>query len=151
MNIKIAQLLLRMSLAAGFLSAVADRFGLWGAPGQANVAWGSWDSFVEYVALLNPLVPANLIPSLGWVATIAEVAFALGLIIGWKTRWMAVGSALLLASFALAMTLTMGIKAPLDYSVFPAAAGALLLYLTVPVGNQIHHTVSDALPTPNGQ
>jgi hypothetical protein len=26
--------------AAGFLSAVADRFGLWGPPGAPNVAWG---------------------------------------------------------------------------------------------------------------
>ena len=31
---------LRVALAAGFLSAVADRFGLWGMPGTPGVAWG---------------------------------------------------------------------------------------------------------------
>jgi thiosulfate dehydrogenase (quinone) large subunit len=30
---------LRIALAISFLSAVADRFGLWGAYGQPNVAW----------------------------------------------------------------------------------------------------------------
>jgi hypothetical protein len=31
---------LRVAVGISFLSAVADRFGLWGAYGQANVAWG---------------------------------------------------------------------------------------------------------------
>ena len=30
---------LRIALGISFLSAVADRFGLWGAYGQPNVAW----------------------------------------------------------------------------------------------------------------
>ncbi len=38
---------LRIALAISFLSAVADRFGLWGSPGAANVAWGDWPTFVE--------------------------------------------------------------------------------------------------------
>ena len=33
----------------------------------------------------------------------------------------------LLATFALTMTVALGVKAPLDFSVFSAAAGALLL------------------------
>ncbi len=33
---------LRIALAAGFLSAAADRVGLWGAPGTPGVAWGEW-------------------------------------------------------------------------------------------------------------
>lgn len=32
-------LLLRLALAASFLAAVADRFGLWGAPGAPGLAW----------------------------------------------------------------------------------------------------------------
>ena len=36
-------------LAAGFLSAVADRFGLWGKPGtsRAILAWGDWLTFFD--------------------------------------------------------------------------------------------------------
>jgi len=32
---------LRLALGISFLSAVADRFGLWGVYGQPNVSWGS--------------------------------------------------------------------------------------------------------------
>jgi len=32
------------------LSAVADRFGLWGPPRAANVSWGDWPHFVAYTA-----------------------------------------------------------------------------------------------------
>jgi hypothetical protein len=42
-----------------------------------------------------------------------------------------IASAALLLSFALAMTVALGIKKPLDYSVF-AAAGAALLTAYVP-------------------
>ena len=122
-----AQWFLRLSLAAGFLSAVADRFGLWGSPGAPNVAWGEWSAFVDYVATLNWFVPAPLIPALAWAATLAETLFALGLLVGWRLRWFALASGLLLSSFALTMTITLGVKAPLDFSVFSAAAGALLL------------------------
>jgi|GEM_PF-223330 len=122
-----AQWFLRIALAAGFLSAVADRFGLWGAPGTSGVAWGDWPSFVAYVAELNWFAPSALIPALAWAATLAEIVIALGLLIGWRLRWFALASGLLLMSFALTMTLALDIKAPLDYSVFAAAAGSFLL------------------------
>ncbi len=122
-----AQWFLRLTLAAGFLAAVADRFGLWGPPGASNVAWGDWQSFVEYVAILNWFAPAPLIPALAWAATLAETLFALGLLVGWRLRWFALASGLLLLSFALTMTIALGVKAPLDFSVFAAAAGAFLL------------------------
>ena len=48
-----ARWFLRIALAAGFLSAVADRFGLWGPPGTPGVAWGNWSEFLDYVAALN--------------------------------------------------------------------------------------------------
>ena len=82
----------RIALAVAFLSAVADRLGLWGPPGAANVAWGGWAPFLDYVALINPLVPAALIPALGWIATALEIGLALGLLAGWKLRWFALGS-----------------------------------------------------------
>ena len=122
-----AQLFLRVALAAGFLSAVADRFGLWGPAGAANVAWGAWQPFVDYVAKLNWFAPPAFIPILAWTSTVAEVVLAIGLLIGWQLRWFALAAGLLLLSFAITMTLALGVKAPLDFSVFAAAGGAFLL------------------------
>ena len=125
--VKAAEWFLRITLAAGFLSAVADRFGLWGPPGAAGVAWGSWDPFVDYVGVLHWFLPAALIPALAWAATAAETFIAAGLVVGWQLRWFALAAGLLLLSFAVTMTMATGIKGPLDYSVFGAAAGAFLL------------------------
>ncbi|HBL44992.1 MAG TPA: DoxX family protein, partial [Planctomycetaceae bacterium] len=36
---RLALWFVRLALAASFLSAVADRFGLWGAVGTGEVAW----------------------------------------------------------------------------------------------------------------
>lgn len=119
--------LLRLALGVTFLSAVADRFGLWGANGEAGVAWGDFAHFTAYTAKLNWFVPASLIPILAWTATIAEFALGLGLMIGLFTRAAALLSALMLLVFALTMTIALGVKAPHDYSVFSAAAGAFLL------------------------
>ena len=118
---------LRVALAVGFLSAVADRFGVWGPPGAANVAWGDWEHFVEYVALLNWFVPQSAIPTLAWAATIAEFVVAVGLLTGWQLRWIALAGGVLLSSFAITMVMALGVKAPLDYSVFGVAASAFLI------------------------
>lgn len=122
-----AQYFLRLALAAGFLSAVADRFGLWGPAGAANVAWGAWQPFVDYVAKLNWFAPPASIPIFAWAATVAEMVLGIGLLIGWQLRWFALAAGLLLLSFAITMTLALGVKAPLDFSVFAAAGGAFLL------------------------
>jgi uncharacterized membrane protein YphA (DoxX/SURF4 family) len=118
---------LRLSIAGGFLSSVADRLGIWGPPGTPNVGWGAWAPFVEYTAKLNWFAPAPIVSFLAWAATFGETVFAVGLIVGWRLRWFALGSGLLLLSFALTMTLALGIKAPLNYSVFAASAGAFFL------------------------
>jgi uncharacterized membrane protein YphA (DoxX/SURF4 family) len=125
--LKVATWFLRLSVAMGFLSAVADRFGLWGPPRAPGVAWGAWAPFVAYVAKLNWFAPPQVVPILAWAATVAEVLLALGLLVGWQLRWFALGSGVLLLAFALTMTVAVGVKAPLDYSVFTAAAGAFLL------------------------
>lgn len=127
-----AKIMLRLSLAASFLSAVADRFGLWGPPGAPAVAWGSWEGFVEYVALLNGFAPQPLIPALAWAATVLETMLAVALLMGWKLRLAALASGILLFGFALAMAIAIGVKAPLDYSVFSAAGGAFLLAAVSP-------------------
>ncbi|HEX8148373.1 MAG TPA: DoxX family membrane protein, partial [Pyrinomonadaceae bacterium] len=107
---------MRLALGAAFLSAVADRFGLWGAYGEPGVAWGDFAHFTAYTATLNWFAPAGLIPALAWAATVAEVALGLGLILGLYTRASALLSGLLLLLFAAAMTLALGVKAPLNYS-----------------------------------
>jgi thiosulfate dehydrogenase (quinone) large subunit len=118
---------LRLALAAAFLSAVADRFGLWGPPGAPNVAWGDFSHFLAYTATLNPWLPAAAIPVLGWVVTVAEVGLGIALAAGLWTRPAALLAGVLLLLFGLGMTVGTGVKSPLDASVFSASAGAFLL------------------------
>jgi len=126
--VRVGSLLLRIALAIGFLSALADRFGLWGPAGSPGVAWGDLMRFNAYVAKLNWFMPASMIPIVGWVSTVAETGLALALLIGWKLRWVSLASALLLLSFAATMAVALGPKVPLDFSVFTAAAAAFLLF-----------------------
>jgi len=118
---------LRLALGAGLLSAVADRFGCWGPPGTALVAWGNFHNFLNYTTVLNPWLPASWIPSIGWSTTICEAAFGVALILGLRTKLAALASGLMTLLFALAMASTLGVKAPLNYTVFALSAGALLL------------------------
>jgi hypothetical protein len=73
---------LRFALGVSFLSAVADRFGLWGAFGQPNVAWGNFSRFVEYTGRLNWFLPADMIPALAVISTAAEILLGLLLLVG---------------------------------------------------------------------
>ena len=123
----VGSVFVRFAVGLSFLSAVADRFGWWGAAGQPNVAWGEFDKFVAYTGTLNWFLPDAMIPPLAIIATCAEIVLGLLLLVGWKTRLAALCSALLLIAFAPTMTLALGIKAPLNFSVFSAAAGSLLL------------------------
>jgi uncharacterized membrane protein YphA (DoxX/SURF4 family) len=109
------------------LSAVADRFGLWGAFGQPNVAWGSFASFVAYTGQLNWFLPEAIYPTLAIAATFAEILLGILLVLGWQTRAAAFLSGVLLLIFAVTMTAALGIKAPLNFGVFSAMGGAFLL------------------------
>jgi uncharacterized membrane protein YphA (DoxX/SURF4 family) len=122
-----AALLLRIGLGVGFLSAVADRFGLWGPFGQPNVEWGNFSRFLEYTHTLNWYLPAEMIPALGVLATGAETLLGLLFLVGWHTRTAALLSGLLLLTFGVAMTLALGIKAPLNFAVLTGIGGAFLL------------------------
>jgi uncharacterized membrane protein YphA (DoxX/SURF4 family) len=119
--------LLRLALGTTFLTAVTDRFGLWGAPGQPNVSWGDFAHFLSYAAQVNAFLPDALIPLIAWLATVLETLLGLMLIVGLQPRISALGSAVLLLVFALAMSISMGVKSALNYSVFSASAGAFLL------------------------
>lgn len=121
---KALKLFLRLAIAVGFLSAVADRFGFWP---EAVSAWGNWDSFVQYTATINPWIPSSAIPALAIIATSAEIFFAICLLMGFKTKLFAYLSGLLLLIFALSMSFSIGFKPVFDYSVFIAAGGAFAL------------------------
>ena len=126
MKSKIIKIFLRLALASGFLSAVADRFGLWS---KDVSVWGNWNSFLEYTQKINPWFPESMISLLGIIATTAEIVFALFLLIGFKTELFARLSGLLLLIFALSMTFSTGIKGVFDFSVLSASAGAFALSL----------------------
>ena len=123
----LASLLLRWALGVTLLSAVADRFGIWGPSGAANVAWGDWDHFVAYTAKVNSFLPSALAPALAIIATAAEALLGIALILGIFRRPVAFATATLFALFAGAMTLSFGVKAPLNFSVFVDFAAAFLL------------------------
>ena len=114
----------RLALGAAFLSAVASRFGLW----QGHPGLGRFGGFIEYTAEVNAFLPRAFAPFLAWASTAAETTLGLALVAGYRLRETALGSALLLILFGTAMALSQGIKSPLDYSVFSAAGGALLLW-----------------------
>tara|TARA_R110000868_G_scaffold80095_2_gene227755 strand:- start:12994 stop:13446 length:453 start_codon:yes stop_codon:yes gene_type:complete len=125
---KYTLLFLRFSLAGSYLSAVADRLGLWGNAGEPGVVWGNFSSFLDYTQYLNPWAPSAFSNFLGYTATGLEVVLALFLVIGFKVKITSLVSAALLMIFALSMTFTGGVKGAFDYSVFTAAAASLLLF-----------------------
>jgi putative oxidoreductase len=126
MSVRWGIIYLRTALGAAFLSGIADRFGFYRG---RNVGYGNFDGFMRYTAQVNSFMPAFTIPFLAWAATLAEFGLGLALILGVWPRWVALGSAVLLALFGAAMAISFGIKSPLDYSVFSASAGALVLAL----------------------
>ena len=126
---KLALLYARITLGIGFLSGIADRFGLWRG---RNVGYGNFDGFLSYTAKVNSFMPASSIPFLGWSATVAELVLGVLLLCGLWLRWTALASAVLLILFGTAMAISFGAKSPLDYSVFSASAAAILLAVNDP-------------------
>lgn len=126
MDKRIIKIFLRLALAASFLSAVADRFGIWS---EDVSVWGDWNSFLEYTQIINPWFPESIISIVGIIVTAAEIIFAMCLIIGFKTELFAKLSGFLLLLFAVSMTFSIGIKGVLDFSVLSASAAAFALSL----------------------
>jgi uncharacterized membrane protein YphA (DoxX/SURF4 family) len=124
---EIVRIFARLTLGASFLSAVADRFGVWGPYGATSVSWGDFAHFVEYTGAVTSPFPSTLTVPFAWAATVAETLCGIALIAGFKIRMASILSGLLLLSFAIGMVTGLGIKKPLDYSVFSAAAAAFLL------------------------
>jgi uncharacterized membrane protein YphA (DoxX/SURF4 family) len=82
---------------------------------------------LEYTHTLNWYLPAGMIPPMGGIATGAEILFGVLLLVGWHTRAAALLSGVLLVTFGVAMTLALGVKAPLNFAVLTGIGGALLL------------------------
>jgi uncharacterized membrane protein YphA (DoxX/SURF4 family) len=125
---RFAILLTRFGLASAYLSAVADRFGAWGRHGAPNVTWGDFQHFVAQVTTLFPWASKSVALVLAWLSTVLESALGLGLLIGLRTKTLAIGSACLLIVFGLSMTFSAGgIHAAFASSVVSAAGASLLL------------------------
>lgn len=122
-KVQFSQLFLRVAIAITMLSAVADRFGFWGK----NSAWGNWANFEEYTRKLTFFLPESLSQFSAYTATFFEIAIPLLLFVGYKTKIAAYGAGFLLLIFALSMSIALGVKAPLDYSVWVGSAAAFLL------------------------
>ena len=121
MMMGIASVLLRMALAAGFLSSVARRLNLV----YRNTS--GWTGFLDYMARVNSFLPKTMIPVVAVTATVLETGLAILLLLGYHTRFAAFSAGGLTLLFAMAMAVSYGIKEPLDYSVFAFSAAAFLL------------------------
>jgi putative oxidoreductase len=115
----------RFALGAAFLSAAAGRFGLW----DGTVDLKHFGDFLEYAAEVLAFMPKATIPYLAWAATVCETSLGILLILGFWPRWVSLASALLLAMFGTAMAISLGLKSPMDYSVYSASGAAVLLAL----------------------
>lgn len=122
-NERYARIFVRMALAVTMLSAVADRFGFWGD----NAAWGNWQNFERYTRQLTFFLPEILSKISAYAATFLETVLSLMLVLGFKTKLTSIATGCLLLIFALAMSVSLGIKAPLDYSVWVGSAAAFLV------------------------
>ena len=91
------------------------------------MTWGNFANFLSYSAAINSFAPSMLQLALAITATILEGSLGVLLLVGLFTRSAAVAASLLLLLFAAAMTISLGIKPVLDYSVLSASFGALFL------------------------
>jgi thiosulfate dehydrogenase (quinone) large subunit len=114
---------LRLALAASYLSSVTSRFGLWGE----DVGWGNYANFLDYTAKVNLFLPSSAIPAIGRTVDIAEISFAVLLVVGFRIRETAFLSGVMLFLFAFGMNLGIGVISTLDHSVYTASAASFLL------------------------
>src|SRR5215813_3318379 len=121
-RIRVVRVALRVSLAAGFLSAVADRFGWWEPFGQGS--WGGMGPFADYAHQLAPFVSGWLLTVIVWAATAAEAILGVLLLTGWRPKLVGAATCLVLIIFGTAMAVSLGMESPLSYSVFSAASAA---------------------------
>lgn len=120
--IRAVRIALRLSLAAAFLSAVADRFGWWKPFGQGS--WGSMAAFADYAHQLVPFASGWFLTVIVWAATATETTLGVLLLSGWRPKFVGAATCLVLMTFGTAMAASLGVESPLSYSVFSAASAA---------------------------
>lgn len=106
------------------LGAVGDRFGLLGAPGAPGVSWGDWGHFRAETAELVPW--SVLVEPAAVVATVAELALGVLLLLGMWWRWVGKATAGLFTIYLAAMISGMGAASVLQFGVPVLIGGALL-------------------------
>lgn len=126
-NLKVPQLLLRCALGITFLTPVLDRLGILGPAGTGNIEWGNWQNFIDYTSTLMPYFDRSITNILGGIATVSEFLVAIFLIIGFKTKYAALGSCLITLTFILFMATSVGIQKPINFGVFTATTASFLL------------------------
>ena len=123
-------MLLRFALGVGLLSAVADRFGVWGPHGVGAVAWGDFSDFIAYTGKLAPWVPRVALPAFSWIVTVAEAVLGLSLCAGLWINMVALLTSGMTPAFGVSMAAVLGLQSPFNYSVFVFSFAALLLAVT---------------------
>jgi len=143
--VRVVRIAVRLSLASGFLSAVADRFGWWESFGQGS--WGSMGAFADYAHRLVPFASGWFLAVIVWAATATEATLGVLLLTGWRPKLIGAATCLVLIAFGTAMAISLGMESPLSYSVFSAASAAAayaILGTTSPPHTD--HTSSAAYP-----
>lgn len=124
---------MRAFLGLAFLGSVGDRFGLLGRAGSPGVSWGSFGAFESYTREVTSFLPGSWAGPLAVLATVAELSVGIGIVAG-RFPWGAFAARVatcLLVVFGVAMTISLGWRAPFEYCVWLLAGSAWVLALPV--------------------
>ncbi len=94
---------------------------------QRIVCLGKLGSFCKIYKYTYAFLNYNLASIAGGIAAFLEIAFAIALLTNFKSELIAKCTGVLLLLFGLSMVIAVNCKAPLDYSVFKASAGAFIV------------------------
>jgi hypothetical protein len=112
------------TIGVELVGAVADRFGLLGAPGASGVSWGDWAHFRSEAAELVPW--PHLVQPAAVAATVAELVLGVVLLAGVWWRLAGKATAGLFVVYLVAMVPSMGAASLLEYAVPVLVGGALV-------------------------
>lgn len=127
-QMKCAEWLLRIALSVGMLAAVAYRYGLLK---KRDNEWGNWEGLLDYDKVLNPYFSQKMIHILEDATNYFQIGLAILLLVSFKTPFIARATGFLLLILAQTTMIHLDVKAPLDYSIFVAAAAAFALSIIV--------------------
>jgi hypothetical protein len=119
-----------IALGLDFLGAVADRFGMFGAPGTPGVWWGSWSAFVDNTTEMLHGVTGWPAQAMAVSATAVELALGGALLLGWQRRWIGKAAAGLLAVYFVLMLASVGVTEVARFALPLLIGGALVLSAT---------------------